>query len=183
MGLRLPAVWSRHLGATESPGTWRWGSESPAHAPATQGEGAAEIAFVRGAARGCAWGRCPSTRVSERVLIPALPLAEDFPVHPAGAGFRFPQRKLFPAFGHSESLADSSRGLQGCRGSAKEPLVGEKFPYSFCLPRWESKNQTGALGGWGVRGRWVVTSWPYPEDKLYPPPHPRRAPDVAFVKV
>lgn len=55
-------------------------------------------------------GVVPQLGVSERVGIPALPLAEDFPVHPAGAGFRFPQRKLFPAFGHSESPADSSRG-------------------------------------------------------------------------
>lgn len=65
--------------------------------------------------------------------IPALSLAEDLPVHPAGAGFRFPQRKLFPAFGHSAAPAGFSRG------SMEETLVGEKFPNSFRLPRWEGK--------------------------------------------
>lgn len=183
MGLRLPAVWSRHLGATGSPGTWRWGSESPAPAPATLGARAAEIAFARGAARGCAWGRCPSARVSERVGIPALPLAEDFPVHPAGAGFRFPQRKLFPAFGHRESPADSSPGYRGVGGARRNPWWVRSFLILFAFHVGRVKGQTGALGGWRVRGRWGVTSWPYPEDKLRPPPFPPRAPDLAFVKV
>lgn len=105
----------------------------PQRLGATQGEGAVEVAFAQGAAWGCAWGRCPPARVSERVGIPALPLTEDLPVHSAGAGFRFPQLKLFPAFGHSESPADSSwrGGVGGGTGIgeiAEEPLVGEKFP-------------------------------------------------------
>lgn len=65
--------------------------------------------------------------------IPALPLAGDLPVHPAGAGFRFPLRKLFPAFGRSAALAGSSKG------SMEETLMGEKLPNSFRLPRWEGK--------------------------------------------
>lgn len=158
MGLRLPAVWSRHLGATESPGTWRWGSESPAPAPATLGARAAEIAFARGAAMGCAWGRCPSARVSERVGIP---------VHPAGAGFRFPQRKLFPASGHRESPADSRRGYGGVGGARRNPWWVRSFLILFAFHVGRVKGQTGALG--------VLHPGPIPRTNYaHPHPHPAR---------
>lgn len=76
--------------------------------------------------------------------IPALPLAEDLPVHPAGAGFRFPQRKLFPASELSAAPAGFSRG------SVEETLMGEKIPNSFRLPRWEGKRPVWS--SWWVEG-------------------------------
>lgn len=108
----------------------------PQRLGATQGEGPAKFAFAQGEAGGVLGGVVPSARVSERVGIPALPLAEDLPVHPGGAGFRFPQRKLFPVLG----LIDRTPVGDGGRGrSAEESLMGEKFSYSFRLPRWEGK--------------------------------------------
>lgn len=112
----------------------------PQRLGATQGEGAAEAAFAQGAAGGVLWGSCPSARVSERVGIPAQPLAEDLPVHPAGAGFRFPQRKLFPAFGLSE---------YGERGGT--PCGVRSFFILLAFHVGRVKGQTGTLGGWRVR--------------------------------
>lgn len=156
-GAAASEVWSRHLWAVRSPGTWRWGAESPAAAPAFP-----EPSWVRGGRLGlcpgrgpCGWGRCPSARI-----------AEDGGSWPWPRTFLSPQPKL-ASVSHSGNF--SLLAAAPCRlhqGEARrKPWWVRSFlffkkkkilpPNLQILPfhPGRMKDQSGILGRWGVGGR------------------------------
>lgn len=147
VGLRPPSVWSRHLGATGSPGTWRWGVNHlppPQRPGATQGEGAADFAFAQGAARGALGGVLPQL---------GSPRGWGFLACPWPRIFLSTQLEL-ASVSHSENfslLLVLVRLLPAPAGEAwRKPWWVRSFFILFAFHIGKVKGQFGALGGWGV---------------------------------